>query len=115
VSQATGRLAVNPATSIPLLKDNEQPLLIMRERLENMFIDLSLIHDATVVCRAACDSVNSDTDAEVSHVLRRCCTDQLHSQMEELTSIIEQLGGRTDLSDDNDDDQEGQLEDSNEQ
>jgi hypothetical protein len=105
---------VNQSTSIPILKENEQVLLTMRGRLENMFIDLSLMHDATVVRRAACDSVDSDTDAEVSHVLQRCCSDGIHSQMEKLTSIIEQLGGQTEFSG-HDGDQESQLEDSDEQ
>jgi hypothetical protein len=100
---------VNQSTSIPLLKDNERQLIGVRGRLEDMFRSLSLVHDVIVVCGRACDAVNSDTDAEVSHVLRRCGTASLFSQMEELTSIIEQLGGQTDLSDDNDDDQESQL------
>jgi hypothetical protein len=90
---------VNQSTSIPLL--------------ENMFIELSLIHDITAVCRAVCDAVRSDTD--VSHVLRRCASDKLHSQMEELTTIIEQLGGQTDLSNDSNDNQETELETSHEQ
>jgi hypothetical protein len=63
---------------------------------------VSLVHDVIVVCGRACDAVNSDTDAEVSHVLRRCGTASLFNQTEDLTSIIEQLGGRTGLSDDDD-------------
>ena len=107
---------MNQSASIPLLKDNEQQLIGVRGRLEDVFRSLTLVHDVIVVCGRACDAVNSDTDAEVSHVLRRCGTASLFSQMEELTSIIEQLGGQTDLSDDNDDDeQEIGLEVHNEQ
>ena len=104
---------MNPTTSIPLLRENEQQLLILRRRLEIIFVDLHLIHDVTSVCEAACDAVNSDTDAEVSHILRRCASDKLHGQMEELTSIIEQLGGRTRLSDDDapDNDDKSESED----
>lgn len=93
---------MNQSTSIPLLKDNEQQIIGVRGRLEDMFRSLNLVHDVTVVCRGACDAINSDSDAEVAHVLQRCGTDELFTQMKELTSIIEQLGGRTELSDDAD-------------
>jgi hypothetical protein len=89
-------------TTIPILEGNEQELVVLRRRLESMFISLHLIHDITVVCGGACDAVNSDTDAEVSHVLRRCATDEFHAQMKALTDIIECLGDRTEFSEERD-------------
>jgi hypothetical protein len=86
---------MNPTASIPLARDNERQLLAMRRRLERVFTDLHLIHDVTSVCKVAFDAVSSDITSQVSNVLRRCVSHQVDNQMEELTSIIEELGGRT--------------------
>jgi hypothetical protein len=80
-------------TSIPLARDNERQLLAMRRRLERVFTDLHLIHDVTSVCKVAFDTVSSEISSQVSNVLRRCASYKLDDQMEELTSIIEELGG----------------------
>ena len=102
MSQTTGILAMTQSASIPLLKNSEQQLVGLRGRLEEIFRSLSLVRDIAVVCGRACDAVSSDTDAEVSHVLRRCGTDELHTQMKVLTEIIELLGGRTEFCEEQD-------------
>jgi hypothetical protein len=89
---------VNESTPIPLLKENEQKLVRLRSRLEDMFRELYLIHDVMVVCGATCDAESADLDPEVSHVLRRCGADKLYGQMKALTNIIEFLGGRTEFT-----------------
>jgi hypothetical protein len=86
---------MNPTTSIPLARDNERQLLALRRRLERVFTDLHLIHDVTSICKAAFNVSDADITSQVSNVLRRGVSYQVDNQMEELTSIIEQLGGRT--------------------
>jgi hypothetical protein len=84
---------------IPLLKSNEEQLAKIRRQLEGMFRELRLVQDVILVCGGACESVNSDLDGEVEHVLRRCGSNRLHSVLKTLTEIVARFGGTTEMSD----------------
>ena len=89
---------MNSPTTIPILEDNEQKLVTMRGALEQIFLNLNQAHDIAIVCGRASEAVNSDTDDEVSNVLRQFCSNEIYRQLRRLTRIIEQLGGQTEFS-----------------
>ena len=84
--------------SIPLLKSNEEQLAKIRRQLEGMFRELRLVQDVIMVCCGVRESVSSDLDDEVEHVLRRCGSDRLFSVLKALTEIVERFGGETEMS-----------------
>jgi len=81
--------------SIPFLKSNEEQAVKVRKRLEDIFSNISLVHDVIVMTIEVCEANSGDFNPEMSHVLRRCGANKLHSQLQALTSIIEKFGGRT--------------------
>jgi len=83
---------------IPFLRANEEQIARVRRQLQGMFRELRLVQDVLKVCGGACDSVSSDLDGEVEHVLRRCGSDRLCNVMATLTEIVERFGGTTDMS-----------------
>ena len=91
----------NPSAhpSIPLLRSNEEQLSKIRRQLEGMFRELRLVQDVIMVCGGVRESISSDLDDEVEHVLRRCGSDRLWSVLKTLTEIVERFGGKTALSD----------------
>ena len=58
------------------------------------------ILDVCITCHKALDEQNVEQDESVANVLQRCGSDKLHEQLEELTNIVEELGGRTCYTDD---------------
>jgi hypothetical protein len=82
-------------TTIPLIKDNELRLAKMRRQLEDMFRSLHLANDEIGVASEAARSVGQP---EIANVLSLCVANRLFSQLKSLTNIIERLGGKTDLS-----------------
>ena len=82
---------------IPIIKDSEQRLAKMRGRLEGIFHELHTIRSVIVVS-AETITQGSEFDPEVSCVLTRCAADKLHRQLQSLTFVIEQLGGRTEYT-----------------
>lgn len=84
----------------PLLAVNKDELIAMRRRLEEVFTELSLVLGVTSICSAAAACQGSDVDPDIATVLRRCASDIIYQQMQKLTPIIEQLGGETELSGD---------------
>jgi hypothetical protein len=84
--------------AIPLLKSNEEQLAKIRRQLEGMFRELRLVQDVILVCSGACESVSSDLDGEVEHVLRRCGSNRLQSVLKTLTEIVARFGGTTEMS-----------------
>ncbi len=91
----TGDQQVLQASDIPIVKDNEVRLAKMRRQLEDMFRSLDLAHDEIGVASEAARSVGQP---EIAHVLSLCVGNRLFGQLKLLTSIIERLGGKTDLS-----------------
>ena len=85
---------------IPFLKSDEEQIGKIRRQLEAMFRELRLVQDVIMVCGRVCEAVNSDFDDEVGHVLRRCASDRMYSVLKALTQIVERFGGRTEMSDD---------------
>jgi hypothetical protein len=84
--------------SIPLLRSNEEQLAKIRRQLEGMFRELRLVQDVIRVCGGVRESIGSDLDGEVEHVLRRCGSDRLQSVPKTLTEIVERFGGSTGMS-----------------
>src|ERR1700736_745114 len=84
--------------SIPLLRSNEEQLAKIRRQLERMFRELRLVQDVIMVCGGVRESVSSDLDHEVEHVLRRCGSDRLSVVLKTLTEIAERFGGKTEIS-----------------
>jgi hypothetical protein len=87
---------------------NEQPqptqsiddkLTSIRERLENIFTQLHIVLDVCITCHKALDVQNVEQDDCVANILQRCGSDKLHEQLEELTEVVEELGGKTEYSD----------------
>jgi hypothetical protein len=87
----------SPVSSpIPVIEDSERRLAKMRRQLEDMFRSLDLVHDEISVLSEA---ARSEGQPEIANVSLSVCN-RLFGQLELLTSIIERLGGRTDLSED---------------
>lgn len=82
-------------TTIPIIKDNELRLARMRRQLEGMYRTLNLVHDEIGV---AAEAARSEGQPEIANVLSLGVCNRLFGQLKLLTSIIERLGGRTDLS-----------------
>ena len=92
-----------PITPIPIIKDNEQRLAKMRRQLEGMFSALDLVHNEIAV---ASEAARSEGQPEIANVLSLCVGNRLFGQLRLLTNIVERLGGRTDLSEDEESRQE---------
>lgn len=75
-----------------------EKVLKLRTKLETMFVHLDLINSVIIVVAKLLHAQNIDQDGEMGDVLQRYGTDKLFGEMEDLTKIIEKLGGRTKLS-----------------
>lgn len=84
--------------AIPFLQTNEQQLTKIKRQLEWSFRELDLVQEVIKVCAGACESVMSDLDGDVAHVLQRCGSDRLYTVMKTLTEVVERFGGKTDMS-----------------
>ena len=82
-------------TTIPIIRDNELRLARMRRQLEGMYRTLNLVHDEIGM---ASDAARSEGQPEIANVLSLSVCNRLFGQLKLLTNIIERLGGRTDLS-----------------
>jgi len=71
------------------------PLIEIRERLEEVFQSLDLIHDEISVTSEA---ARSEGQPEIANVLTFCVCNKMFDQLKLLTGVIEKLGGRTNLS-----------------
>ena len=69
--------------------------LVLRRQLEDMFRSLDLVHDEIEVTSEA---ARSEGQSGIAKVLSYCVGNRLFDELKSLTSIIEWLGGRTDLS-----------------
>jgi hypothetical protein len=85
------------ATTIPLVRDNELRLAKMRRQLEGIFHHLNVIHDEISV---TADAARSDGMPAIANVLSLSVCNKLFGQLRLLTTIIERLGGTTELSED---------------
>jgi hypothetical protein len=83
------------ATTIPIIKDNEQRLAKMRRQLEGMFSHLYVIHDEISV---TAEAARSEGMPAIANVLSLSVCNKLFGQLRLLTNIIERLGGTTELS-----------------
>jgi hypothetical protein len=94
---------VPETTTIPIIKDNELRLARMRRQLEGMFRTLDLVHDEIAV---ASEAARSEGQPEIANVLSLSVCNRLFGQLKLLTNIIERLGGRTHLSEEQESTQE---------
>lgn len=83
------------ATTIPLARDNELRLAKIRRELETIYLHVHLARNEVTVAADAAKSVNQP---QLENVLREAVAHRLFRQLEALTSVIERLGGRTELS-----------------
>ena len=83
-----------PATTIPLIKDNELRLAKMRKQLEGMFLHLHVAHDE--VCVSA-EAARSEGLPQVANVLSAAVSNRIFGQLKLLKNIIERLGGTVEL------------------
>jgi hypothetical protein len=86
---------VPETTTIPIIKDSELRLAKMRRQLEGIFRTLNLVHDEIAV---AAEAARSEGQPEIANVLSLSVCNRLFGQLKMLTNIVERLGGRTDLS-----------------
>lgn len=92
------RLSMFLGPGIQTIQDCERNLIAMRTRLQDMFGELCLVRDVITVSVDAMISQVSSFDPDVGRVLFRCGAEKLYGQLESLSDIIEQLGGRTEFS-----------------
>ena len=85
-------------SSISTIQERERNFVAMRARLQDMFGELCLVRDVITVSVEAMISQVSDFDPDVGRVLFRCGAEKLYGQLESLSDIIEQLGGRTEFT-----------------
>jgi len=86
--------------TVPIIKDSEQRLTTMRARLQDIFGEIYLVRDVITISIEAMHATVSDFDPEVGRVLFRCGAEKLYGQLRSLSDLIEQLGGRTEFTDD---------------
>lgn len=84
----------------PIIQESERRFAKMRASLQDMFEELRLVRDVISVSIEAMDSRSCDVEPEVGRVLFQYGAERLHEQLESLTDIIEELGGRTELTED---------------
>ena len=80
--------------------ENEPQRLQMRARLQDVFGELRLVRDVITVSVEAMHAQVSDFDPEVGRVLFQCGAERLYGQLESISDLIEQLGGRTEFTED---------------
>ena len=85
------------ATTIPLIQDCELRLAKMRRQLEDIYRNVDLAHEEVIV---AADAAREQGMPHLDTVLRLSVSNRLFGQLKGLTNIIERLGGKTDLSED---------------
>ena len=82
--------------------ENEPQRIQLRACLQNVFGELRLVRDVITVSVEAMHAQVSDFDPEVGRVLFQCGAERLYGQLESLSDLIEQLGGRTEFTEDRD-------------
>jgi hypothetical protein len=81
---------------------SEPERIQMRARLQDVFGELRLVRDVITVSVEAMHAQVSDFDPEVGRVLFQCGAERLYGQLESISDLIEQLGGRTEFTEDRD-------------
>ena len=87
-----------PQTNVPVLRAIEQQLNTIRMRLEDAFGHLKVAHDASVICIAASKQTSTDCDEEVATVLFHVVSYRVDTQMRIISTIVEELGGKTEYT-----------------
>ncbi len=82
-----------------VMHESERRVMSMRARLQELFGELCLVRDVITVSVEAVHTQVSDFDPEVGRVLFRCGAEKLYTKLDSLSDIIEQLGGRTEITD----------------
>jgi hypothetical protein len=85
--------------TVPIGTDDERHLAMMRARLQDIFGELHLVRDVITVSVEAMHAEVSDLHPEVGRVLFCCGAEKLNGQLQSLSDLIEQLGGRTKFTD----------------
>ncbi len=84
---------------IPLLNGPPEKvrkrLLKMRDKLENMFVEIDDATSVQLVCGEALLQQNAGHDSDVAMMLRRYSNSPLAGMMEKLNKMVVKLGGTT--------------------
>lgn len=86
--------------NVSIVKDDERHVTSMRARLQDIFGEIYLVRDVITISIEAMHAQVSDFDSEVGRVLFRCGAEKLYGQLRSLSDLIEQLGGRTEFTED---------------
>ena len=86
--------------SVPIIQDSERRLITMRTRLQDIFGEIYLVRDVITISIEAMHAQVSNFDPEVGRVLFQCGAEKLYGQLRSLSDLIEQLGGRTEFTED---------------
>src|SRR6185437_451051 len=98
---STDEAATPPQEPIlPIFKDDQAHLVKLRRRLEEVFRQIYLAHDVTLLVGEVCANRNKENSPEIERVLRECGTNRLFSAMKNLTFVIEKLGASTEITED---------------
>ena len=96
----SNRKSTLQGSGISMIEDSDRRLAAMRAPLQGIFGELCLVRDVITVSVDAMHAQVSNFDADVSRVLFQCGAERLYGELKSLSDIIEQLGGRTELSED---------------
>lgn len=77
-----------------------QWIISVRSRLQDIFDEVSLVRDVITISIEALHAQRGDFNPEMGHVLFHCAAEKLYCQLQVLSHVIGQLGGRTELTDD---------------
>ena len=81
----------------------QELLETLLEKLSEVFSDLHIVLDTSVVCHAAAEGAAAECKSELAAVIHQSITHGIEEQMHALTECIEMLGGTTCYSDDDED------------
>ncbi len=96
----TGRDSTPPTVPNGIPDESERRLATVRNRLQDIFGEIYLVRDVITISIEAMYADVSDFHPEMGRVLFRCGAEKLYGQLQALSNVIEQLGGRTEFTDD---------------
>jgi hypothetical protein len=88
---------MSEAPKTPLLIVNEQ-LIAFRKQLKDIFDELHIVLDVSIVSYAAADCINFEFNHELATLLRVHVTCGIDEQMRAISRMVEALGGETEYT-----------------
>ena len=97
MTQHQSTLHVGPIFST---QDGERCLATVRARLQDIFGEIHLVRDVITISIEAMHTELSNCQPEMGRVLFHCGAEKRYGQLQSLSELIEQLGGRTEFTED---------------